>query len=245
MMNCFQQKFTNIDSHHSLVLTPNKRLAARLQQDYSYAQHSLVWSSPQIIPFDSFLEICWQNLLALGHTQGYILLNPQQANLLWQEIINEDPEYGNNLLNLAATTLQAQQAWQLLQQWQLDLHDPRLAVTEDQLLFLKWALRYQEVCQTRKFIDHTQLQQQVQQAFKAKLLTNPKHLTFASFTELRPDIASLISLLESQGTIIDHWQVNIALNSAERLSFSDCNAEITTMAQWAKATHIKNAKAQI
>ncbi|OGT30232.1 MAG: hypothetical protein A3E87_00655 [Gammaproteobacteria bacterium RIFCSPHIGHO2_12_FULL_35_23] len=245
MMNtsCYQQLFKNIDPLNSLVLTPNKRLAARIHQEYARYQKQTVWQTPAILPLDTWLENCWQLLVTQGQTNGYLLLNNQQTQLIWQRLIKEDCT--ENLLNLNATCQQVNNAWQLLQQWQLDPSDPRLALTLDHRLFLKWVENYQQICLDNKYLDQASLSQWLSQSFNNLTLNPPSHIVLVSFTELRPDIDYLMTQLKNLACKINEWQPKIINLSKTTLSLPDKMEEITIVAKWAKTIHQQHPQSQI
>ena len=104
----------------SLVLTANQRLATILglrYQQQQIASGETTWETPNILAYSTWLEQCYLDCLTQGHLQAY-LLSTQQSLTVWENIIRQSPQ-GQGLLRVKSTAKSVQQAWGLIQQWQL------------------------------------------------------------------------------------------------------------------------------
>jgi probable DNA repair protein len=239
----FSKLLSQLELKNSLLLTPNKRLATRLHNEFAQQQTQATWKTPQIFALSSWLEELWQQLLIQGDTKGKILLTSLQAQSLWQQIISKDS--AENLLNIAATTFNAQQSYQLLKQWLIELDNPRLITTPEHQLFQQWARAYEQHCLNKQFLDPAELTHFISEAIKQQLINTPKHITLVSFADLRPDLAALINCLENNNCEITHWQFNEGLKQPCRLSFNNSDEELHAMANWAKQQWQAEPEAEI
>src|SRR3954471_17882641 len=72
------------------LLTPNRRLAQSLQQEFALRQPAerASWSTPDILPFDAFVRRLWEEALyAVPAARVPLLLAPAQEQALWEEAI--------------------------------------------------------------------------------------------------------------------------------------------------------------
>src|SRR5215208_393139 len=77
---------------HSTIITPNRRLAAKLHE--LYYQHQLnqgltCWTTPRILPLTTWMETEW---FAHGDT-NVLLLTSFQEQLIWEKIIKSSKDY--------------------------------------------------------------------------------------------------------------------------------------------------------
>jgi probable DNA repair protein len=224
-----------------LVLTANKRLADSLTQQYDQWQINQgrqAWPSPVILPYNTWLTRCWQQHQQQALVQDakaslpYQLLNPTQELMLWQQVISQTP--GAELLQPRTAAQQAQRAWRLLWDWQLELSACEFADTLDSRTFQHWAQDYLALTQARGWLDQARLPL----ALKASLAThdfkvNYQQIYLYGFTELIPSCEQLLAQLKQQGI---SWQ-QVALPgqqaSCQRVICQDIASEITSAAQWA------------
>jgi ATP-dependent helicase/nuclease subunit B len=219
----------------SILLTPNRRLAATLRTQYQQAQikqGALSWQTKPIMPLVSWLESIW-----FDHTQQLIepiplLLAPFQEQLLWEDIIRNSPE-SQCLLQLSNTAKVAASAWELLKQWKIPLNHPDLTTTEDSQQFLRWAKQFHKRCQQHHWLDPTSIADYLH----GKNLDLPHEITLVGFIDIPPQIKALLDHFQTKGLIVSN-QPSLNLNQTKfRIPLNDKEDEILTMARWAKATY--------
>ena len=122
------------------ILTPNERLSRFFTQNYHLVQEKTgkkAWPNPIVLSFNRFIEQQWQKISYHHATPS--ILNESQAWLLWQKIIQT-----NNaaLLHTHSSVALAQQAWRLLQQWQIDIAHPAFNEHANTACFSQWAKQF-------------------------------------------------------------------------------------------------------
>ncbi len=241
-----EQLFTNL-TRNDLILTGNKRLSRRLQRDYDHWQQSQgkdVWPSLNVIHFDSWLVSCWQQALAKGITTTKILLQEAQAQLLWEQIIATSQ--GSGLLNISATAKEARTAWQLLQQWQLCLDDPRLQEDDESRRFVNWANQF--IDQHDNFIVPAALPAIVTTLINQHQVDLPTRITLLGFLDITPNQQQLLDTLKQQGvevTIKTRYRDNNSASTIRRAALTTTEDEIIAMLSWAKSTLAEHPDASI
>jgi hypothetical protein len=217
-----------IEPGQTIVVTPNKRLASNLRNQFDIVQKNAgksVWQSYKILPLKSWLENCWQNC-----NPSQILLNNHQAHFLWQKIIN------NSLLNTKRTIDQVQQAYKLLHEWSVSIDNPLFNISEDTLVFKNWVKKFDEQCKANNWIEAGNLPQEL----ISKKFQLPENLILAGFDQLTPQINKLI-----KGCQVEHFDPNTKTSQQGLLSFPDQEQEIINMALWAKECLTKNPSVEI
>ena len=144
------------------VLTVNSRLSRHLLSEYEQwqlKQGSTHWPTPQIVPWNGWVQRQWQ-ALAFVDMDLPTLLAEEAALALWERVI-ESSQWGKLLLNSQATARAAMQAWRLLRQWQLQ---PAVLAHEegaDTVAFYAWAEAFQKRCHKERWLDEAALPNQI------------------------------------------------------------------------------------
>ncbi|MFA6037273.1 MAG: PD-(D/E)XK nuclease family protein [Legionellales bacterium] len=212
-----------------LILTPTRRLATRLNQDYAQLKKN-VWQI-DIISMNGWVERLWQDHQDNADHPCFLRLNDWQNQIFWQNITDNNP----------SMAYLAQQAWSLLKDWNIDFASIDSAnVSSDIQVFLNWCQQYQEACTAKNFID------------KASVLNHLKpareHLNkiyLIGFTDIKPSIQKIIESLKKQGVhleILEYCVPNAQVHCAPQLNIKD---ELIQAALWAKNLIAQNPKAPI
>lgn len=217
-----------------LVLTVNRRLTMALREQYNQLQQKLghsVWHSPDILPISSWLERCWQDCQAAGVEQPLALLTPMQEHTLWEQIISAS-SIGENLLRSTDTAQMAQSAWQLVQQWQINLEQSEFTQTEDTAAWYSWAQEFIRRCHTQHWLDTARLPHHITQLIKQGHIKAPARLFLLGFDEINPQYHTLLAALAEQGC---HYQLIVEQYTdpvIKQLALPDTETEILSMARW-------------
>lgn len=246
----YSSLFQQIDADTS-VITPNRRLSATLHTLYQAYQASLghtAWATPDILPVTSWIQRAWSKHTSSIGSSPSLLLNPAQAEFLWEKIVTDTKE-SEQLLQVAETADLAKTAWGLLKQWQVDVNQACFEHTNDCASLRRWGLSFEEVCKKNQWLDNESLAQQVLHAIKNKTLILPQKIILAGFTERSPQLNALLACAANVGSrVISYGEPAAGKQTNERchrISLLDTDDEIQTMARWAKATLEKHPSATI
>ncbi|HHJ80242.1 MAG TPA: PD-(D/E)XK nuclease family protein, partial [Candidatus Tenderia electrophaga] len=217
----------------STVLTVNSRLALHLHKDYQawqQQQGQRCWPTPQIIPWNNWLQLQWQECEFLRGGELPLMLAAEQCQTVWEAIIQSSPEV---LLNIPATARSAMQAWRVLQQWNLPLEVLVDDDNPDSRAFYGWAMAFQQRCQQRHWLDEASLPSWLCQAMQAGELPLPGHVLLMGFDELTPQHRAVIEVMQGQGVEVESLEPAAAERSGvSLLSCADSLSEIRQVALW-------------
>lgn len=238
----------HIDAN-TTVITPNRRLSATLHKRYQ--QHRLdqqhtCWPTPDILPVSSWIDRLWRDHTSRQFAPSPLILNPAQEQFLWEKIVLLAKE-SEQLLQIAEAAEIAKSAWGLLQQWQVDIHQPLFRAAQDYAALYQWALEFQKIIAENNWLDAASLPNLVIEKINTTDILPPKRIILAGFTEISPQLKKLLSACEQQGSEILHFNTlaNTDLSDCRLLGLTDNEKEIQTIARYAKSIWKKDPDATI
>ena len=218
------------------LVTANKRLAGVTRQIFEKANIDKgleVWPTPKILPWSVWLQDLWEEAVVSGAlVEQALLLTPQQELYIWKEKIAGSE--GSPLLDINGTARQAQQAWQLMQAWQLNLNEATFGLNSDSSEFYKWATAFENDCQNNNWLSMAKLPAVMHHSAVKGLLSTPKELILSGFDELTPQQQSFISAIEESSCKVSWLQLAGLSGKAVRVACSDSRAEADLVARWAR-----------
>ena len=230
------------------VVTANKRLAGVTRQIFENANLEKgleVWPTPQIMPWNVWLQNTWEEAVISGVlAEPALLLTPQQELHIWKEIITK-AFVDNPLLQVNGTARQAQQAWQLMQTWQLTLDTDAFSHNDDSKEFNKWASEFERLCLEKNWLSLARLSDELHNNAKKGNLAVANELVLFGFDELTPQQQSFLSVLVTSGCNITWLQLAGLQSKTARVACNDSRHEAETAARWARQCIDDNPKATI
>jgi len=231
-----QQTILDALEHGVTVLTGNNRLANALIEKYdayNIANKKTAWSSPDIIPINSWLINNWEEAVLSGKiASDTILLSSEQEAQVWEAIIKQSP-YGNGLLRISATAKSVADAWRLLQNWALSRDADDYKDSEDAKAFDYWSSEFEKRCAKEHWIVAAQL---ASQDFYTNLVKDTD-IILLGFDELTPQLQNLVSAIKSSTSFtaeIKWCRQEFNGELVSRLQCRDVRDEIETFAVWAR-----------
>ncbi len=231
---------------NSLLLTANKRLSNKItniHHDYQLKLKNAAWKSLDALPLVNWLERCYESVQLGNPAKHDLLLNDFQEYIIWQKIIQNESAYA--LLNISETARLAQKAWQLLNQYQINLNTPQLNENPDNEQFILWAKQFKEYCHKQNFLDIANLTNTITQRFEQHYLTVPHEIHLIGFIELTPDVNHLFDVLSAQDCSIHLYQLKGTSTTTQTVSLTSIDDEIITLARWAKHLALHEPHASI
>jgi probable DNA repair protein len=218
-----------------LILTPNRRLSRRLMADIEsqLAVKALkTWQTPRILPIDTWVNQHWQQLMAVGSIQAKQLLSKQQDLCLWEQCIAQS-EISQTLLRPASAAGSAQEAYQLVRSWLLnvDEHTFEFGLNEDSEAWLDWYQRYLKMRESSDYIAFADASVAVANAL-SKATTKEPQLVLAGFEAPSPLQLKLVSSASSE---VFKFSWRKSKSAMQIIAVDDKTVEITQAANWAKA----------
>lgn len=229
----------NLITPNTTLLTPNRRLAATLLNQYNQLyiqQQKTCWKTLDILPLPSWLQRLWNEFSATEIKGMPYLLSANQKSILWQMILNTSAQ-SDGLLQINETAKLAESAYELLKLWEVNFKDPILSSTEDGYVFQEWAKQFKKICQKNNWMDNTDLADIIKENLIERKIIAPEKIILVGFTEISPLHISLFNLLKKFGTQITHYNTQRLAKSVKKINLPDEETEIRTMARWAKRTY--------
>ena len=121
--------------------------------------------------------------------------------LVWQTIVNED-SLNFPLLDTKRAAKQAEEAWRLLQEWQVPLDALSHTDSEDVAAFVRWAQQYQQRCAENAWSDSARLGAELQATLTTSSYPYPARLFLLGFDRFPPAIKKFIDTLSSRCEVI-------------------------------------------
>ncbi|ROS00004.1 putative DNA repair protein [Sinobacterium caligoides] len=129
------------------ILTPNRRLTAKIIEAFGQQQDSKAWACPRVYSIDDYALQCWQRHNLRGEVEPHWLLSPHQTLILWEQAIKACDEF--YVSRPAATAKIAADAFNNIQRWQVDVSDYEQEFNDDVdcRAFLAWQKDFLNRCQ--------------------------------------------------------------------------------------------------
>lgn len=235
------QQYLPIEIHDclasgGLVITANQRLARHLEQQYGRHQQlqgAQAWVSPAILPWQTWLESCWEQLSLVSDEVLPRLLSAQQERQCWLNIVQQDV-VDDELMQTSALAQTAQQAWSLCQHWQVPQQDLTSAGNDGTTRYLQWAKSFQLLCDENQWLDNARLAALLTTRLDELLPTLPDTVRLAGFDEVSPDQMALIESLATAGVDICHLEQAVRESRQQKIMLADSRQELVAAAQWAR-----------
>jgi len=220
-------------SQGGTVLTGNNRLANTLIEKYdryNLDNNKTAWSSPDIIPLNSWLIQQWEAAVVSGVISAdTVLLSNEQELQLWESII-KNSQHGNGLLRISATAKSVSDAWRLLQNWNLSRDKTEYQTSDDSKAFDYWCCEFENHCKQQHWIVTAQL---ASLEFYSDINENNK-IILLGFDELTPQLQCLIEKLKTTTEEITWCRLDNKGRNVVRLECDDLRDEINSFALWSK-----------
>lgn len=236
----------------STLITVNRRLSRVLRGAYDHAQRAagaMVWESPDILPYSSWLQRTWNDLIAASDRALPALLGAEQDLSLWEQAIARRPPAAGEpaLLQSAEAARNAQQAWALLRAWRLR-HDGDLGPVSDEVrAFRAWARDYAALCGQGEWMDLASvadgLSDIARDGSRARALlqglrrgSGGAHgrILLAGFDALTPQQQALFDALAALGIPVEQQPDPHHQGRALRFDFATREEELEAAARWAR-----------
>ncbi len=226
-------------SQGAILLTVNRRLSTYMQDEFAKQQKG-VWQRPPIFPWQTWLG----NLLETYQWRGlsdHRLLTQEQSLKIWQTCIYQSSKAMtlNNTLHLAK---QAQQAWNLLNQWQVDFTQLETPVKEVQQ-FLHWRESYVSQCEKKHWLDNASMGAHVLNLLQQYPLSFPENIHLLGFDEIPPLMENILEALQE---VQIHRESMASINQdTHLLKVKDQKTEILLAARYARELYNQNPEATL
>lgn len=236
------QHFFKTLPKNSVLITPNRRLAATLHK--FFAEHQLqndhfFWETPHILPLNTWLGTLWNKSCEAQLSSQFYVLTALEEQYLWEKIVLASKE-SQVLLQVSETAELAKKAFHLLQQWQINLSNTHVDASDDYRLVAEWIHQFEKLCTQNHWISSAQLPEKIIEAISVIKNFTSQNIYFIGFTEISPQIKHLLAEFKTLDCVIHHVNLGQKLATAHRVRAKNEEEECLLMAQWAKSIHAKD-----
>ena len=233
------------------MLAANSRLAQHLRWQHHRAcfrAGQSVWTTPDIITLDGWLESAWeQSLLRDGDVGQRHLLNHGQfrrAVELASENLFTDGAFA---IGPSAQRLLAS-AWNSVRNWDIGVGDLRAAATTpDTNFFARWAARFEALCAERNWIDAASLANGVLPELGGDGIPLAGRYVLAGFDRMTANQRRLFAALDRLGVLAG--QIAPASRGSPEIARSveaaDARDERGLVARWAREQMLASPEASL
>ncbi len=222
--------FRDAIERDALILTPNHRLAAKINDAWALAIGKSVWRQPRVYSIDHWLKYCWDELQDQNHSlvSGLAVVGAQQSRYYWERAIaKDDSAHSSSYAKIAADTLKTLQNWNLSAD-QVPGETPAVEY------FKRWTNSFEELLQKNKLISQQSSWQLIQRGFEQAALPAEAEIMLYGFQSMPPLQAHVIETASSSIVKVDtDSTASKNNNQAYRLECQDPQAELRMAANWA------------
>jgi probable DNA repair protein len=220
------------------VVTANNRLARHIALAFNRAQRAAgrgAWRSPDVIPWNAWLQRLWATAIQQGACQR-TLLGEVQTRILWQQLI-ESARPDAAWSTAGAMARLAMQAWQLCQAWQVSLEELEAAAdSDDSALFASWAVDYRARCEDNGWTDLARAADILADELPRGAVPVPEQLLFAGFDTWSPQQQKLLQRLEQAGICLTRAPLpHCQPCQVQQVPCLDAADELDMAARWGRA----------
>ncbi|WP_233152923.1 PD-(D/E)XK nuclease family protein [Motiliproteus sp. MSK22-1] len=227
-----------------LVLTPNRRLSAKVLAAYAEhqsLQNEKAWHTPRVMPLEGWIQQQWLEYQDRRPAEPLgILMDNRQELLLWEQVVLSDRE-ASPLLKPSGAAAQAQSAYKTLTRWQQTVSSE--AYLEHQSpndIFSRWCATFESI----RDKDSRLVAAQVIEYLIEELNDNPSlkepEIHLVAFQEQPPLYEKLLESLSDTIVRVQQPSRNRFSGLVQRSGVDD---ELQLAAQWARqvVTHSPDA----
>lgn len=227
------------------LVTASNRLARHLHYQCNRIQLDAgkrSWESPNILPWGAWLQHMWE--ACSFHHPDKILLNSDQAQAIWHQLISSSP-YAGKLWQSFSVAKRAIDAWELLHQYQIPIFPNDIYINEDVYAFKSWTEIYQQLCRESGWIDNASLIDVLAQHIGGAFQLPNNRLALFGFEQLTPQQHALFKAMEAAGATVIKAAPRVNNRSVAVTAYVDQRTEIKAAANWVRSQLSRNPQVSI
>ena len=245
--SALHERLEGADKRRVTVVTPNRRLAAALRAGYDRRQSARgasAWESPDVLPFDAWLERLWDGLAYAEEGAALpLLMTPAQEEALWEEAVRAT-SLRERLMAPVAAAARAREAWRLAHDWRLLERARAFGGGEDARVFLEWAARFERLASQRQLLDRARLADELARRLGPAAFAGST-LVLHAFDIVAPQAREFIAFVEQAGGCVLESAPDAQSGEARRVELARAADEHWAAARWARARLEANPTARL
>ena len=216
------------------LLTANARLSRTLLREYEEAvsvQGAAAWATPRVLPWQVWLQQCWDDALLLAGEALPALLDEHQAGMLWQQVLERHPQ---PVLSTSALVRQLEKSWRLLHDWGLSMDEPEFADGGDAEVFRTLARAFSRESERRGFLTRAEMPARLTVLLAQGARSLPEEILLLGFSVLTPVQEQLLETLRRRGVTVRNLRLKGKDTQPRLLQAADPGQELALAAAWAR-----------
>jgi len=219
----------------AIFLTPNTRLSRHVKEllrQLFFSGEATSSEFPEVIPFDSWSMAHRNALLVSARISPRALLKKHQDLVFWERVVSSS-QFSEALISPFSAAQQAQQAYQLLRQWQVDIEQNVFEFSSalDSRALLHWQRDYQRQLAEAGQIGFVDAQCEL---LTAKALPQKKPLVLLGFQSPTPLQRALVAHFSPPDMAAEEVSLRSAESEVGFASYPDRESELRAAADWAE-----------
>jgi probable DNA repair protein len=219
---------------NELILTPNLRLTNKILQachQHQEQQGISIYQTPRIFSIDAWFNHCWQQIQTANWSKSRkVIANTDLQGLLWEKILSS-----SNFLQNSTISKHSQQAYKLIDQWNLNLEEitsqnKHYQINEE---FFQWCKTFESELAKRNWITQEQAYRLIGEAFEQGLLPKENRIHLLNFDDVLP--VHKQQLVKASNELKIKKSNTQTPKNLKRFEFDNSDSELTALCQWAKA----------
>jgi len=235
------------------VVTATSRLARYLRELYGHqcvvSDGSRAWSTPDVLPWSSWVEREFQRLRAIdaaGVDDMLVLLRPHQEQKIWEQIIeSEVSDLRDHVYQIAATARAVAQARRTARNWDIDLSTLERTDAPDARRFHLWNQRFDEYAKKHGLLSQADAVETLHRCIAAGASTDLQQLVYTGFDELSPQQKRIFKTYADSGVAVSTLAPDDRNSSVTRLRFESAQEELDAIADWVCKTLTSDPQASV
>lgn len=235
-----------------LVLTAGNRLTREISTRFADTVAGGAALLPRIMPFDTWLRRCWQELhfqavLSGDETlRGATLLSESQEEMLWEQTLR-NTDAGGHTLFLDDTVQACLRSGALMDEYGIPSDDPAWERDAESAVFRDWYGSVRDTCRRRRFVRTSRLAEFVAKRLSMLPSLQGCRLILAGFEEPTP---AQMSLLKAAAAVARETSLLEPPADAQSipegiLQAADAEEELRAAAAWARREWEANSSGRI
>ncbi|MBV1904624.1 MAG: PD-(D/E)XK nuclease family protein [Pseudomonadales bacterium] len=224
---------------HSLVLTPNNRLAEVLKQDYvrfQIDQERSAWPTPEIRSYSDHLLSQFAQLQRFTNSSLH-LLDKVQQHLAWLGCAPDLISDKHSLSKLA------EDSWHIIHEWDIDLSSRMFVLNDTTEIFQSWAYAFQNHIKENHWITQSEIPELIIQSLPQDIRLAPSQILLFGFEIESTKQSHLFSTYQKFGSTIVKESIKAKITdipAAETqlppniLVLDSAEDELRHVAEWAR-----------
>lgn len=243
----FRSLGRNIGGIAAMTSTTRAARALGLRyRNWKSSSGGTAWATPQILPWDAWLESLWQSAIARG-LETRVLLTETQEQELWKQVLKTDPA-AQQVLSTDLLAEMVQGAWQSMHQYEIPMGRLRGEPGIDAGAFYRWATKFSEICRKGSLLSPALLEAAASEWIASVETALPEEMFLLGFDRMPPSRRRVIERIEARDCRIRPLELGSPQNPVSSPTIVCAHTfeeEANAAARWAREALLQDRSRRI